>query len=45
MHFGRTEHESTLLPDGTVLESGGLTLPNLAEVYQPSLNVSQVAEN
>ena len=35
MHVGRTEHESTLLPDGTVLESGGLTLPNLADIYQP----------
>jgi hypothetical protein len=35
MHVGRTEHESTLLPDGTVLESGGLTLPNQADVYQP----------
>jgi len=35
MHFGRTEHESTLLANGTVLISGGLTLPNQADVYQP----------
>ncbi len=35
MNVGRTEHESTFLPDGTVLESGGLTLPNHADRYQP----------
>ena len=36
MHFGRTEHEATLLPDGTVLESGGILLPNQADIYQPA---------
>ena len=36
MHVGRTEHESTLLPNGMVLESGGLTIPSPADIYQPS---------
>jgi hypothetical protein len=37
MHFGRTEHEATLFPDGTVLESGGIQLPNTCDIYQPML--------
>jgi phosphatidylserine/phosphatidylglycerophosphate/cardiolipin synthase-like enzyme len=36
MHFGRDEHESTLLLDGTVLMSGGnLNVSGVGDVYQP----------
>ena len=37
MNVGRTEHESTFLPDGTVVISGGLTLPNNTDIYQPGV--------
>jgi len=36
MHYGRDEHESTLLADGTVLMSGGnLNTSGVGDVYQP----------
>lgn len=35
MHAARSEHESTLFPDGTVLVSGGTFTPDPADVYQP----------
>jgi len=36
MHIGRTEHDATLLLDGTVLVTGGLSTVNTSNAYQPS---------
>ena len=35
MHTPRSEHESTLLTDGTVIQTGGTLVSELADIYQP----------
>ncbi len=37
MSSQRSEHESTLLEDGTVLISGGILIPAATEIYHPTL--------
>src|SRR5262249_12131687 len=36
MHYGRTEHDSTMLADGHVLETGGLLSASEADLYDPT---------
>jgi hypothetical protein len=36
MHVGRTEHDATLLFDGTVFVSGGLSFADTSDVYDPT---------
>ena len=44
MHVGRTEHDATLLFDGTVYVSGGLSFLDTSDLYDPaSRTFSQVA--
>jgi hypothetical protein len=35
MHIGRTEHDATLLLDGTVLITGGLSNADSSDLYHP----------
>ena len=39
MHVGRTEHDATLLLDGSVLVTGGISLPNTSDLFNPATKV------